>query len=261
MLRRTISHPLTRGLDLDDPRTTRRRRRILDRKPFLRRIYEEWYAALAEVVPGGEGRVLELGSGAGFLERVVPGLIRSEVLPMDNVSLILDGRALPFTEASLKAVVMTNVFHHVARVRAMLAETARCVRPGGVMAMIEPWRSRWSDWVYRRLHHEPFEPDAPEWDFPARGPLSGANGALAWIVFERDRDRFEREYPQWRIASVEAGMPLRYLISGGMAYRAFSPGWSFETWRWVEKRSGLGPMFARIVLVRSELPEPGGDRC
>lgn len=251
MLRRSLSHPLTRDLDLDDPRTTSLRRKILEGKPFLRRIYEEWYAALAAAVPEGGGRVLELGSGAGFLERYVPGLIRSEVLPVGHVSVILDGRALPFRAGSLKAVLMTNVLHHVARVEALLAEAARCVRPGGVMAMVEPWRSRWSEWVYRHLHHEPFEPQAPDWGFPARGPLSGANGALPWIVFERDRGRFERDFPEWRIAAVEPGMPLRYLLSGGMAYRAFSPGWSFEAWKRMEKRLGLGAMFARIVLVRT----------
>jgi hypothetical protein len=42
-------------------------------------------------------------------------------------------------------------------------------------------------------------PDAADWSFPAVGPLSGANGALPWILFERDRARFEREFPQWVI--------------------------------------------------------------
>ena len=40
MLKHWLEHPLTRGLDLDDPRTTHLRRRVLDEKRFLRRIYE-----------------------------------------------------------------------------------------------------------------------------------------------------------------------------------------------------------------------------
>ncbi len=251
-----LSHPLTRGLDLDDPRTTRLRRRIVREKPFLLKIYEEWYASLAEAVPEDGGLALEIGTGAGFLEDHVPRLLRSEVLPVEHVSLILDGRALPFRGGSLRAVVMTNVFHHIPEVRRFLAEAARCVRPGGVMAMIEPWRSVWSQWVYRRLHHEPFDPGAESWDLPRGGPLSGANGALPWIVFERDRKRFEREFPQWTIRSIESGMPLRYLLSGGVGWRSLMPGWSFTLWRGLEK--GLGPlersmaMFARVVLVRGD---------
>jgi len=50
-LKRWLEHPLTRGLDLDDPRTTYLRRQILATKPFLRRIYEEWYAAIARSLP------------------------------------------------------------------------------------------------------------------------------------------------------------------------------------------------------------------
>ena len=47
-------------------------RQIIEEKPFLRRIYHEWYATLAADIPAGEGRVLELGSGAGFFRDVVP---------------------------------------------------------------------------------------------------------------------------------------------------------------------------------------------
>ena len=78
-MRDWLAHPLTRGLDLEDPRTTLRRREILDRKPFLRRLYDDWYAELAAELPRPAGRVLEVGSGAGFLAEHVPGLLSSEV--------------------------------------------------------------------------------------------------------------------------------------------------------------------------------------
>jgi len=57
--------------------------------------------------------------------------------------------------------------------------------------------------ILRFAHHEPFDPDAVEWACPSSGPLSGANGALARIVFERDRPRFERLFPSLRLVSIE----------------------------------------------------------
>ena len=36
MLARLLTHPLTRGLDLDEPATTALRRRLVAEKPFLR---------------------------------------------------------------------------------------------------------------------------------------------------------------------------------------------------------------------------------
>jgi hypothetical protein len=41
MLKSLLAHPLTCGLDLDDPRTTELRRRIIQEKSFLRQIYQD----------------------------------------------------------------------------------------------------------------------------------------------------------------------------------------------------------------------------
>ncbi|MBW8877106.1 MAG: methyltransferase domain-containing protein [Acidobacteria bacterium] len=253
-LKRWLEHPLTRGLDLDDPRTTHLRRRILAEKRFLRRIYEEWYAALAASLPAGEGAVLELGSGAGFLADFVPGLVRSEVFYAPGIDAVLDGLALPFAAGSLRAIAMTNVLHHLPRPTRFFAEAARCVHAGGVVTMIEPWVTPWSRWVYTRLHHEPFEPAAAEWELPGGGPLSGANGALPWILFQRDRERFAREAPEWRVRAIEPLMPLRYLVSGGVSLRGLVPAGTYPLWRGVER--ALSPwrqrlaMFAHVVLDR-----------
>jgi SAM-dependent methyltransferase len=252
---RRLAHPLTRGLALDDPLTTDLRKRIVREKPFLRRIYEEWYAAIVADVPDGAGEVLELGSGAGFLDEMIPSLISSEVFFVPGVRVVLDAAALPFGERQLKAVVMTDVLHHIPRVADFLEEAARCVRTHGVVSMVEPWVTGWSRFVYSALHHEPFRPDAVDWSFPSAGPLSGANGALPWILFERDRARFEREFPQWKIERVRPFMPFRYLISGGVSMRALAPAWSYRAFRALE--AALRPaaratgMFAHVTLRRS----------
>jgi SAM-dependent methyltransferase len=254
MLARWLEHPLTRGLDVDDPRTTRLRRRILAEKRFLRRIYEDWYRALAASLPPGEGPVLELGSGAGFLADFVPDLVRSEVFHTPGIDAVLDGLALPFRDRSLRGIAMTNVLHHLPRPLRFFAEAARAVQPGGLVTMIEPWVTPWSRWVYTRLHHEPFLPEAREWEIPAGGPLSGANGALPWILFHRDRERFEREAPAWRVRSVQPMMPFRYLVSGGVSLRGLTPAASYPLWKGFERAlspfNGKLAMFAHVVIER-----------
>lgn len=254
MLRTWLEHPLTRGLDLDDPRTTELRRRIIEEKPFLRQIYVEWYEAVANTLPDGPGRVLEIGSGAGFLDRFVPRLITSEILACAGVRLVLDALHLPFAAGTLRGIVMTNVLHHLPDPQRFFAEARRSVRPGGVVVMIEPWVNPWSTFVYTRLHHEPFRTDAKEWGFPSTGPLSGANGALPWILFERDRFRFEQEFPEWTVEGVTPLMPFRYLVSGGVSLRSLMPAWSSSLWRSLEAVLQVGAprlgMFALIVLRR-----------
>jgi len=249
-----LAHPLTRGLDLDDPRLNDQRRRIIAQKPFLRRIYQEWYTAIVEALPPGDAPVLEIGSGAGFLVDFIPGLITSEVVTSPGMRIVLDGTLLPFGPDVLRAVVMTNVLHHLTQPRRFFAEAGRCVRPGGAIVMIEPWVSQWSRFVYGRLHHEPFNPEALAWEIPPTGPLSGANGALPWILFVRDRRQFEREFPAWGVESIRLGMPFRYLVSGGISMRTLMPSLTFRAWRRVELQ--LEPwmakwaMFAQITLRR-----------
>lgn len=252
LVNRLLAHPLTCGLAVDDPRTTALRRQIVRGKPFLTAIYREWYGRILAHIPRG-GHVLELGSGAGFLGDMAPEVITSEVFLTPGVALVADGRHLPFMTGGLDAIVMTDVFHHIPDVASFLGEAARCVRPGGCLTMIEPWRTSWSEWVYRNLHSEPFEPDAG-WEIPPAGPLSGANGALPWIVFERDRNRFEREFPEWCLSGIEPLMPFSYLVSGGVSLRALAPGWTYPLWRWFENLFGGGrcAMFALINVRRRE---------
>jgi ubiquinone/menaquinone biosynthesis C-methylase UbiE len=143
-LKSFLAHPLTRGVELDDPRMTELRLQVIRDKPFLRKIYSEWYRMIASRIPQGEGRVLEIGSGAGYFAEFAPEVIQSEVFFCRNVDIVADARQLPLPSGSLRAIVMTDVFHHIPKPEAFLEEAARCLRPGGRIVMIEPWVSAWS---------------------------------------------------------------------------------------------------------------------
>jgi SAM-dependent methyltransferase len=251
-LRKWLAHPLTVGLDIDSPETTALRRRIIQENRFLRQIYQTWYCKIAAALPPTPGAVLELGSGAGFLREFVPDVITSELFPTPGVNAALDAQCLPFRDASLRAIAMTNVLHHLPQPRAFFAEAGRCVRPGGALLLIEPWVTAWSRLIYTRLHHEPFAPHMQRWEFPPSGPLSGANGALPYIIFERDRAQFEREFPMWRVERIEPLMPFAYLVSGGVSMRQLMPGWSYSLWRMVERLPGIRKqgMFAWVMVKR-----------
>ena len=255
MFKNLLAHPLTRGLDIDDPRCTELRRSLIRNKSFLRQVYQEWYEAIAALLPLNKDPVLELGSGGGFLVEFIPELITSEAFLCQHVRVVLNGLQLPFANESLRGIVMTDVLHHLPQPRKFLAEASRCVRSGGLVIMVEPWVTPWSQLVYSKLHHEPFRPEAVEWSFPVEGPLSGANSAMPWIIFDRDRSRLEKEFPEWQIQIIKPFMPFRYLLSGGVSLRSLMPGWSFALWRRVENL--LQPwmnnlaMFALIVLSKN----------
>jgi SAM-dependent methyltransferase len=252
--RRLLAHPLTARLDLDDPATTELRKQVISSKPFLKAIYDEWYSALAMEVPHGEGAVIELGSGAGYCNRYISGLITSEVFYCPTVQLAVDARQMPFRVGSLRAIVFTNVLHHIPDLPLFFGEAIRCLRPGGKVLMIEPWVTPWSRFIYKHFHHEPFSPETQDWSFVSTGPLTSANGALPWIVFARDRGRFESEFPELVIERIRPFLPFRYLISGGVAMRSLMPGFTHSWWARLEMMlepcmSSLA-MYAFIALRR-----------
>lgn len=260
MLRRWLEHPLTRGMDLDNPLTSELRKTIIQQKTFLHKIYLEWYDLLAgAILQNGsrEQHILELGSGGGdfvgYCHERYPEwhVFTSDVLPLRNLDVVLDARRLPFANNSLDAIVMTNVFHHISDSTMFLRESLRVLKPRGILTMIEPWRTPWAQFVYQRLHHEPFEPNVPDWTFAADNPLSSANGALPWIVFSRDAKRLVSQFPQFQNLSVSLLMPFAYIASGGVSMRSFLPGCCFGFVRRVEKFFQRFSMFAHITLQKS----------
>lgn len=252
LIGRVLGHPLTRGLDLDAPETTALRREIILSKPFLRSVYLEWYGTIAAAIPEGHGAVLEIGAGGGFMDSRISDLWRSEVFPVPGIDLVANAQELPFASHTLKAIVMTNVFHHLPDVEVFLSEAERTLRPGGRVIMIEPWNTSWSRFVHDRFHDEPMINDSPAWSFPASGPLSGANAALAWVVVERDRHRLESEW-EFDVLSAEPFMPFRYIVSGGVSLRSLQPGWMYPFWRFVDRLPMFRDrfaVFANIVIER-----------
>ena len=253
-LKKILAHPLTRNLNLDDPRTTVLRQRIIRENKFLEKLYLEWYESIVKSLPDTVGPIVELGAGAGFMKEYIPELIPSDKLIVPEISISLDAHQLPFNKDSLRAIVMIDVLHHLSRPRIFFSDVARCLRTGGAAIMIEPWVTLWSKLVYGKLHHEPFDPDISDWGFPERGPLSGANSAMPWIIFERDLQIFVKEFSQLRVNSIKLLTPFRYFLSGGVSFRPLMPAWSFDIFRGFENI--LKPwfrhlaMFAQIKIVK-----------
>ncbi|MDP2863546.1 MAG: hypothetical protein Q8N95_12200 [Desulfobacterales bacterium] len=254
-IRSCLTHPCVRGIDIDSSEAAVLRLRIIKEKVFLNKLYEEFYGMILQALPDDYPEpFLEIGSGGGFLKDYLPKLITSEILKIPSVDAVLDASHIPFKESTLGGIVMVNVFHHIPHADSFFRQASFCVRERGVIVMIEPWITNWSEIIYRHLHHEPFDKNVEEWNLPEGGPLSHANSALPWIVFERDRAIFEEKFPDWQIKKISLHTPFCYLLSGGVSMRSLMPGFLFPSCRKLEKivqhRIRSWAMFALILLER-----------
>ncbi len=210
--------------DLDDPNNIHLIRNIIHRKPFLKRIYQSFYQDMLgrciNTPPLGD--FIEMGSGAGFIKKLAPHVITSDVLPYDGVDLVFSALDIPLQKSSVSAFLMIDVLHHVKDSVRFFEEMQRCLKTGGKIIMVEPANTPWSTFIYTRFHHEPFEPSG-EWGFEEGGPLTGANMAIPWIIFFRDMNLFTRRFPQLKVCSIQIHTPFRYLLSGGLSLKQLLP--------------------------------------
>jgi SAM-dependent methyltransferase len=133
--------------------------------------------------------------------------------------------ALP--DDSVRCIYAINVFHHLPDPERFLSELCRVLHAGGGCILIEPHIGFASALLHRYLHSdERFIPDAKSWETTdIGGPLSGANQALAYIVFERDIARFNSLYGEKLEIAYQGYVlnGLRYLFSGGLNFRQLLP--------------------------------------
>ena len=212
---------------LDSPERTLHHGEIILQKKFLRKLYEQWYAEfLCEIPRLPNDTYIELGSGDGFLKELDPKMICSDILDLPSNDLTFSALDMPFSTSSVGGIFMVDTMHHIPDMEKFLEEVSRVLVKNGKMIMIEPANSWWGRLIYKNFHHEPFEPKGG-WTIPESGPLSGANGALPWIVFERDKLKFQEKFPNLKIETIQYRNPLLYLVSGGVSYRQLLPDFMF----------------------------------
>ena len=204
-------------------------RRLWGAKPVLARVYEPWFSALLDVAPR-EARVLEVGAGPGFLEKAArrrrPDLrwIASDLHAAPWNALAADAGRLPLAAASIDAVVGLDVLHHLGAPAAFFREAARVLRPGGRLALVEPWITPFSWPIYRFVHQEHCRLSVDPWDpFPAHGKDSfDGDAAVPWrMVRDTPAERWnELGLRPPRVARLNA---FAYLLSLGFRPASLLP--------------------------------------
>jgi len=191
-------------------------RRIWDRKPVLRAIYDDFYDRIAEAcLPG---LTIELGGGIGNLKRRLPDVIASDIQPAPWLDCVADAQRLPLAPAVAANIVMVDVLHHLEFPVVFFREAERVLRPGGRVVMIEPAITWGSTLFYRLFHQEPVRTSAdvmadgsPD---PRRDPYD-SNQAAPTLLATRARERFHQRFPALRIARVDWFSLAAYPLSGG----------------------------------------------
>jgi SAM-dependent methyltransferase len=222
-----LQHPDLKAFAMGSPEWFAAQRAMIDSKPAVKRCYDLWYSMLLEdadsVPPEYHAHpAVEIGSGLSYLRERRPEIIASDITPGD-VDLALDGRSLPFRDGSVRALLLTHVFHHIPDVASFLREAERVLVPGGVISMVDETHTPFARFFFSVFHPEPYNDRAAEWSFPPGHTMLDSNQALSWMVFFRDRNRLRKIAPQLAFERWNYLPWFSYLLSGGVNLRSFIP--------------------------------------
>jgi len=223
-----LRDPSVANVDVDGSERLNVHRKMLSKKRMLREVFTDFhhiFRRLDERFFTGNGARIELGAGIAPIKDSYPDVLATDVVHGNHLDRILDAEVMDLPEQSVRAFYGQNCFHHFPNPDRFFSELERVLQPGGGAILLEPYYGPFATFLFKRLFRtEGFDKSFPSWQAPVAGPMNGANQALSYIVFVRDRGDFECKYPTLKIVhQVRVGNYLKYLLSGGLNFRQLCP--------------------------------------
>jgi len=250
MIRRLLALPEVADVDVDGVDRLAVHAAVLERRPMLAAVFRECHELMLgldrRTFGDTAGLQVELGAGVAPIAMTFPEVLATDVVPSPGLDAVIDAQCMDLRDGSVRALYGQNCFHHFPDPAQFLTEAVRVLAVGGGVVLIEPYYGPLASLIYKRLFaSEDFDKTMPGWRTDATGPMHGANQALSYIVFKRDRALFEREFPSLELVETfPLTNYLRYLLSGGLNFRQLAPTFTEPALRALER--ALRP--ARRVL-------------
>ena len=186
--------------EVDSADRLRQHREILRTKRLVREVFQQnhrTFLGLDRRFFGDcPGLRVELGAGAASIRETDPEVLATDLFPAEHLDRVLDAQCMDLADGCVRALYCQNGFHHFSNPELFFAEAIRVLHPGGGIILIEPYYGPWARFLYPRLFAtERYDEHQPSWIGVGQGPMAGANQALSYIVFKRDREHFSRVFP------------------------------------------------------------------
>lgn len=207
----------------DSEETTRVQTKILMEKKVLLNWYRKIYDYMKEnIFP--HAVTVEIGSGSSLLFEHIPGLVKSNVIPIQDNDLVFSAYQMPFEDGSVGNLILINVLHHLGDPYAFFEEAERVLVPGGRILISDPYLSLLSYPVWKFLHPEPC--DRSRLGFSVAGepnPLTDANSANATLLFASREKPFEQRCRSLFLKEVKLHSKFQYWLAGGYNFPSLVP--------------------------------------
>ena len=228
-LRTWLQEPRLIGVDPDSERMLEIHSKVLYEKPMMRYVFSEFYDACIQLdekyFSDSKAKRVEIGAGVSFFKKKYPEIISTDIKKAENLDMVVDAQNMPFEQNSVRAIYGINCFHHFPNPDLFFNELDRVLVKGCGCILIDPYYGTIAKRFYKKIFDtETFDMTQKEWVNESLGFMNGANQALSYIVFIRDKKKFEERYPNLEIiVQKPLNNYMRYVLSGGLNFRQILP--------------------------------------
>lgn len=255
-----LRDPLLENINVDSTERLIAHRNILKKMKFLCNVFNDFHRTFRRLDDRyftASGPRIELGAGIVPIRESYPDVLATDILYGQQLDRVLDAENMDLPDDSVRVFYGQNCFHHFPHPDRFFSELDRTLAPGGGTILIEPYYGPFAAFLYSRLFKtEGFDKEYPSWETPSSGPMNGANQALSYISFTRDKRKFQHKHPKLRIIHQElCRNHLVYLLSGGLNFRQLVPRWTasiIKLFQWT--LSPLNPWISihHVIVIRKE---------
>ena len=228
-LRTWLQEPRLIGVDPDSERMLEIHSKVLYEKPMMRDVFSEFYDACIQLdekyFSDSKAKRVEIGAGVSFFKKKYPEIISTDIKKAENLDMVVDAQNMPFEQNSVRAIYGINCFHHFPNPDLFFNELDRVLVKGCGCILIDPYYGTIAKRFYKKIFDtETFDMTQKEWVNESLGFMNGANQALSYIVFIRDKKKFEERYLNLEIiVQKPLNNYMRYVLSGGLNFRQILP--------------------------------------
>ena len=256
-----LRDPAVQDIDVDSDTRMTIHSQMLGRKKMLQQVFTDFHYLFDQLDRrffSGVGQRIEIGAGIAPMRDSYKDVLATDIVPAPFLDRALNAQQMDLVDGSVRAFFAQNCFHHFPDPDKFFGELTRVLNNQGGVVILEPFYGPVATFMFKRLFAtEGYDKTFGSWQTPTIGPMNGANQALSYLIFVRDRVLFEQKYPQLRIVyESTCDNYLCYLLSGGLNFRQLAPDWGVGGIRILEKLfSPLNRLLAlhHVVVIRKEL--------
>lgn len=227
---------------------------IWQRKPLIRRVYNDFYLLIKRWLSEVNGDTVEIGAGNGGLKTILPTCISTNMFPSPWTEQCENAYRLSFANESLANVVMLDVFHHLQFPDDALAECLRVLVRGGRVLIFEPDIGALGLLVYGLFHHEPL---GLRQDIQWRRDRTQGESSDMYYAAQANAHRIflrrsgKKHLVDWDVMHITRLAALNYVAMGGFRGRQLYPESWYSAMKVIDDVLSLFPSFfsTRMLVV------------